>query len=99
MAGLPCDACQEPVPVVQVFDAALDGDGELIKVRWRVCTNPKCEKYMLRRVSVEYYPAQQGEPHMYKPGDVKRLLRAMGVNPNAPSADLQLLPWGEGEAS
>lgn len=97
MSGLPCDACQEPTPVIQTFEPTLDGNGELVKLRWRVCTNPNCEKYMVRRVSVEYYPEQQGEPYIYQPRQVKRILRAMGVNAGAPLGDLPLLPWGEDE--
>lgn len=93
MAGLPCDVCQEDTTYVLRGEAGLDGSDELIYRRWRVCVNKACEKYLHRRVSVEYYPDEQGELTVYEPGEIRRLLASTGQRPPGDSGDLPMLPW------
>lgn len=99
MAGLPCDTCQEDTTYVLRGEAGLDGSDELIYRRWRVCVNKRCERYLHRRVSVEYYPEDQGEPTIYEPGEIKRLLAATGQRLEESEDALPMLPWDEEEAS
>lgn len=102
MAGLPCDVCQEDSTVVLNGQSGLDADGVLVYRRWRVCTNPNCERYMHRRETLEHYPEQEPEQEVkiYEPTEVRRILRAMGGSlPPGASGELPLLPWPDGEAS
>jgi len=79
MAGLPCDACQEETVVLN-GEAGQDGDGANMYRRYRVCINPTCERYMLRRESAEIFLEVENEIR-YRPADVKRILRATGPQP------------------
>lgn len=95
MAGLPCDTCQEDSTIVLRGEAGLDGADELIYRRWRVCTNPRCERYLHRRVTAEYYPAVQDTPKVYEEREIKRIIRAMGLK-SGPGDDSPMLPWDAG---
>lgn len=97
MPGLPCDVCQEDVYVLngEVMD---DANGQAYYRRYRVCINPKCGRYMHRRVTVEYYPEEREKPKVYKPSEVRRILRAMGKPPPptlrlASGEVIPPLPW------
>lgn len=64
MAGLPCDACQEPSLILPtgVDSVGEDVDGQLIYRRYRVCINPTCERYRQRRETLEAYLPETGKP-------------------------------------
>lgn len=62
MAGLPCDVCQEDTIVIPQGVIGEDADGALVYRRYRVCVNPRCERYRHRRESLEMYLPQEGPP-------------------------------------
>lgn len=53
MAGLPCEACQEPMAVLQTAGPIEDLGGRVVLPRERVCVTPDCEFYLIRRQSAE----------------------------------------------
>ena len=95
MPGLPCDTCQEDSSYVLNGEDLDDATGQTYFRRFRVCTNPRCPKFMHRRISVEYYPEDQGKPKVYQPDEFNRLRRAMGMYKPGTFADdaSPLLPW------
>ena len=79
MAGLPCDVCQEESIVIPVGVVGEDAQGTLIYRRYRVCVNPRCEKYRLRRESVEMYlPGQEVQVRV----DTQQLRQYLPPEPN-----------------
>lgn len=53
MAGLPCEACQEPMTVIPGGVVVTDAAGRAVYRRCRVCVTPGCEMYLLRRATFE----------------------------------------------
>ncbi|GGO24844.1 hypothetical protein [Deinococcus humi] len=61
MAGLPCDTCQEESIVIPSGVILQDEGGATAYRRYRVCINPKCERYCQRRETLEQYLPETGE--------------------------------------
>ncbi|WP_288432673.1 hypothetical protein [uncultured Deinococcus sp.] len=55
MASLPCEACQEETTVIPTGIILEDSMGALACRRFRVCTTPECELYLIRRESLEQF--------------------------------------------
>lgn len=63
MAGLECDKCLQPTRVIDNGKTETDADGRVLYRRYRVCTNPTCPRYKIRRESVEVWlPDQDSTP-------------------------------------
>lgn len=73
MAGLECDVCMNPTIVIDNGVAETDADGRVTYRRYRVCTNPNCQKFRHRRETVEIFlpddPAE--EPFLVSPRELK----------------------------
>ncbi|WP_288482124.1 hypothetical protein [uncultured Deinococcus sp.] len=55
MAGLPCEVCQEEAIVVPSGFIVSDNSGNTIYKRYRVCSNPTCDLYLIRRETFEVF--------------------------------------------
>lgn len=55
MAGLPCEACQEETIVIPSAQIVEDAGGRVVYRRYRACTNPDCELYLVRRETLEVF--------------------------------------------
>lgn len=53
MSGLPCEACQEPMVVLNSHDPVLDNANRVVFPRSRTCVTEGCEFYLVRRVTYE----------------------------------------------
>ena len=63
MSGLPCDVCQEETVVVPQAIILQDDDGATAYRRYRVCINPICERYCIRRETLEQYLPDSSPPY------------------------------------
>ncbi|GEM48817.1 hypothetical protein DC3_44520 [Deinococcus cellulosilyticus NBRC 106333 = KACC 11606] len=62
MAGLECDKCLQPTRVIDNGKTETDADGRVIYRRYRVCANPTCPMFRIRRESVELWLPDEGNP-------------------------------------
>ncbi|OWL96541.1 hypothetical protein CBQ26_09190 [Deinococcus indicus] len=64
MAALPCDICQEETVVIPSGLILVDAEGAVAYRRYRVCTNPRCERYRVRRESIEQFLPMPATPEL-----------------------------------
>lgn len=55
MAGLPCEVCQEEALVIPTARVIEDATGRMVYHRYRTCTNPDCDLYLVRRNTLEVF--------------------------------------------
>ncbi|WP_155300165.1 hypothetical protein [Deinococcus kurensis] len=82
MAGLPCAACQDETVVIPSGVILEDAEGAVAYRRYRVCVNPRCEQYRVRRETLEQYLPAPGEPTLVDTQQLRQYLP-----PGAPGND------------
>lgn len=60
MAGLPCEACQESMTVIPLAAVVTDAADRTVYRRYRTCTNPGCDLYLIRRSTFEVVAPLRG---------------------------------------
>lgn len=94
MAGLPCEACQEPLAVIPNAAVVTDAADRAIYRRYRTCTNPACELYLMRRETFEVAAPLAPDAPVVSPG--LHNLRGLKLRPRtAPAPDWLGLPGGD----
>lgn len=83
MAALPCEACQESMTVIPTGTDTVTSDsaGRTVFMRYRTCTTPGCEMYLIRRTTYEV-AAPVAEPLCVLSPELSNL-RKLGLPPRS----------------
>jgi len=91
MSGLPCEACQEPMISFQGGTLVDDPNGRVLYSRRRICTNTRCEFYLIDRETLEVAVPLTATPKVVSPYlyNLRRykLPRRMTPPPEIPSGE------------